>query len=454
MILEHALPFGKVFFRPLALPQSSLALLLRLVAAFLHHAGRMSATQAGSAIRADPRHRANILRFLTRTHWSKDWYALRQLTDYLLAKQDTPADGWWIFIIDPTQCGQQGQKTENTFSRGGQRPRAKPRRKYKASARRSCHSFVHGLLLTPSGVRLPFCRAYYTKTYCAARGWPYRTHAQIAAELIRQVPWPASGRKLVVGDTAFDSKDIRRACAAHHLTWLVPVNPERVLAGPTPRRAVTALASAFSATDYQICRLVADQGPLVRQRRPARCRCRSRKPNIRTFYVHQERQTVHSVGEVQLLFSTMQPPQAGQTVVAQKMLMTNDLTLTAAQMVELYDLRWQIELYFKELKSTLGYDQYRLRRFAAVEGWVQACLIAFVYLEYYRWRKQQQRALTAKAKWWWQAQRSHGLSRQVQQEMEASDWRQLYRWSGTRSGQRKLRRCLRAALPKEQRPAA
>ena len=64
-----------------------------------------------------------------------------------------------------------------------------------------------------------------------------------------------------------------------------------------------------------------------------------------------------SVGKVQVVFSTMLKPQRGKRVEIQKVLMTNDLTLSAAQIVELYDLRWQIELFFKELKSTLGFHQ-------------------------------------------------------------------------------------------------
>ena len=40
-----------------------------------------------------------------------------------------------------------------------------------------------------------------------------------------------------------------------------------------------------------------------------------------------------------------------------KDLLTNDLRLSLREVVELYSLRWQIELFFKELKSTLGFHQ-------------------------------------------------------------------------------------------------
>ena len=46
--------------------------------------------------------------------------------------------------------------------------------------------------------------------------------------------------------------------------------------------------------------------------------------------------------------------------------MTNNLKLSTAEIVELYDLRWRIELFFGKLKSTLGLHQYGFGTFEAV----------------------------------------------------------------------------------------
>ena len=64
--------------------------------------------------------------------------------------------------------------------------------------------------------------------------------------------------------------------------------------------------------------------------------------------------------------------------------MTNDLKLSVRDVVELYSLRWQIELFFKELKSTLGFHQYQFQKFEPVEGWAELALTTFLYLESYR----------------------------------------------------------------------
>ena len=36
--------------------------------------------------------------------------------------------------------------------------------------------------------------------------------------------------------------------------------------------------------------------------------------------------------------------------------------------------RWHIELFFKELKSTLGLHHYRFKKFEKAETWVTLCL--------------------------------------------------------------------------------
>jgi hypothetical protein len=453
MIFAYSLPQIKTFLRPAQLAASTQALLIRLIAAFLYHPGRMSASCAAQAIRADARHRAALVRFLARQRWSRDWATLTAVAGLLL-QAETQRGGTWVFLLDQTYCGQQGQQAENTFSCGNRSRRPKQGRRYQKrhNARRSCHGFVCGLLLTPSGWRIPCCRSYYTEAYCQARGRAYRTQIALAAELIRAVAVPAQAAVIVLGDTAFEAAEIRQACRERHFGWVVPVNPERVLAGPKPRAKVASLASTFSAEHFEAVRLLPGQGAQAAQQRAAPCRL-GPKAKARTFWVHPERRAVHNVGDVLLVFSTKEEPPPGQAVRVQKVLMTDRVTWDAAAVVAIYSLRWQIELFFKECKGTLGLHRYRFRQFVKVENWVQACLVAFVYLEWYRAQQLLQEGRSAADKRWWTWQRSYGLSLAVMQEAEDRDLAQLYRWSQTPSGRRRLRRVLRQSLPLEYRHA-
>ena len=112
---------------------------------------------------------------------------------------------------------------------------------------------------------------------------------------------------------------------------------------------------------------------------------------------------MHSVGEVRLVFSTTKENLKTATPDDVKILMTNDQRLSVRDVVELYSLRWQIELFFKELKSTLGFHQYQFQKFEPVEGWVELALTAFMYLEWYRVQQMSRRDLSDEEKRWWRA---------------------------------------------------
>ena len=367
----------------------------------------------------------------------------------LLLRQETHAAGEWVFILDQTYVGQQGVTTENTFSRANYRQRPpKGHRQNKKHAKRSGHGFVMGLLLSPSGLRIPCCRRYYTQGYGQAKKYPYRTHIALAAALIRQVVVPAGAAVVVLGDTAFATADIRDACVTRGWTWVMPLHPERVLAGPKVR----SLVSELTAESFQTVRLVPGQGHYTAQRRAARCRL-GPKAKARTYYVQAERRQVHKVGDVLLVFSTKQQPTGREPVIVPKVLLTKALQRTAAQVVRGYDWRWQIALFFKERQGTLGLHHYRFQQFLKVENGVQACLTAFGYLEWYRAGQRRRRQLPEERQRWWRWQRRHGLTQAVSQAAEEHDLTRLYQRTETPTGRRKLRKRLREALPQEYRPA-
>src|SRR5262249_41063610 len=122
MMMQDALPGIKRFLKPLTLDPRTMSFVVRMVGAFICHVGRMSATQAAGAIRAEARHRAAVTRFLAKLRWTEDWSQLAVLTALVL-ETERRTEGIWLFVVDQTYCGQQGQKTENTFSRANYRPR-------------------------------------------------------------------------------------------------------------------------------------------------------------------------------------------------------------------------------------------------------------------------------------------------------------------------------------------
>jgi hypothetical protein len=452
ILVADSVPGLKKLLATTGLKETAKLLVIRMVVSFLLHAGRMSCLRAAGAVRCETRHRAQISRFLARPRWRKlDVNAI--LRQALLDRE--PADGLFLFIPDATMVSQAGEKAENTYSTGNRKRRPRQGRRYGKNkhARKDCHCFTMGLLITPSGVRIPFSRPYYTRDYCKKTGRPHRTTADAAAELIRELPLPEAARVVVLGDTAYDAKAVRDACAARGYSWIFPCNPERVLAGPKGRRPkVRSLLKDWPQWSRQTYRLAPGRGAYAVYRRLSPHRI-GPKARPRAYYAHQERRSVHSVGEVRLVFSTTQKDLKTATADDVKILMTNDLRLKVRDVIELYSLRWQIELMFKELKSVLGFHQYRFRAFEPVEGWVELAVTAFLYLEWYRVQQLARRDLSDERRRWWECQRTYGLCQAVRLASEEGELKYIADRLETPGGIRALKRIIRNSFPKEYRAA-
>lgn len=430
------------------------AMVLRMTLAFIGHRGRMSCSQAAVSVASQNIHRGELTRFLARPRWQKHDFngPLRAL---LLAKESKR--GEFLFLIDATLVSQAGKKTQNTFSTNN-RQRIGHHKKHvrynkKKIAYKKCHSFTFGLLITPSGLRIPFQIPHYTKEHCAQHGLEHRTTAEAAAQMIRTLPLPSGAKVTVLGDTAYDAEVVQKACAERDFTWIMPANPERVYQGPPSQRPkLRSRLKDWTSLPLQTIRLRASTGQYAEYRRLSKWRI-GPKQKPRVYYAYQEKREVRSVGRVQLVFSTMKPNLSAATPDDVKILMTNALHLNVRSVIELYSLRWQIELFFKELKSTLGFDQYRFQSFAAVRAWVEVAVTTALFLEHQRAQRLQDRRLSAERRAWWAAQRLHGLCAAFRQECAGLELKYLLERTKTPGGIARLQRLLAAATPPEFRTA-
>ncbi len=453
VMVADSLPGLKRWLAPLGLKDSAKLLVIRVVVAFLLHAGRMSCLRAGGAVRFEARHRAQISRFLARPRWRK--LDINSILRQNLLERET-VQGKFVFIVDATLTSQAGKRTENTFSTGNRKRRPRKGRRYGKTKHtvKNCHSFTMGLLITPSGMRIPFGKPYHTREYCKAKGLVHRTTAEAAADLIRELPLPEEAQVIVLGDTAYDAEVIHGVCRDRGYSWIVPCNPERVLDGPKGNRPkVRSLLKDWSKWSRQTLKLAPGQGSYAVYRRLSPHRI-GLKAKPRTYDVHQERQQVRSVGEVRLVFSTMKEDLKTATPDDVKILMTNDQRLSVRDVIELYSLRWQIELFFKELKSTLGFHQYQFQKFEPVEGWMELALTTFLYLEHYRVQQMSRRDLSDDEKRWWTHQRTYGLCQAVRLASEHGELQYIAECLKTPGGTRKLKRIIRESFPKEYRAAS
>jgi hypothetical protein len=428
-------------------------MLLRMVLAFITHCGRMSCSAAAGSVASIPIHRGELTRFLARPRWQKHDFN-NPLMKLLLAKETK--QGKFLFLVDATLVSQAGKKTQNTYSTGnrGRHPAKGRRYNKKKVVYKKVHNFTFGLLITPSGIRIPLEIPHYTEEYCKEHGIEHKTTAESAAQMIRTLPLPASAEVIVIGDTAYDAQVVRDACDERGYTWIFPANPERVYEGPRGHRPkLRSRLKDWMRMSLKTIRLRASTGKYARYRRLSKWRI-GPKMKPRVYYAYQEKQEVRSVGRVQLVFSTMKPNLEIATPDDVKILMTNAVDMSLSEVIELYSLRWQIELFFKELKSTLGFAQYSFQNFLAVKAWVESAITTVLFLEHLRIKHVQDRRLSQESRRWWESQRLHGLSHAYRQECAGHELKYLSDRLKTSGGITKLKRLLAAALPPEYRAAS
>lgn len=428
-------------------------MMLRMVLAFIMRRGRMSCSAAAGSIATEPIHRGELTRFLARPRWQKFDFN-EPLVRMLLAKEKKR--GKFLFIIDATMVTQAGKKTQNTYSTGNRgRNRAKGRRYNKKKViYKKVHSFTFGLLITPSGIRIPMEIPHLTEEYCRENGPEHLTTAEAAAQMVRTLPLDDDAEVVVLGDTAYESSVVEQACEEQGYIWVFPANPERVYEGPTGQRPkLRSRLKDWTSLSLKTIRLRASTGKYAGYRRLSKWRV-GPKTKPRVYYAYQEKRAVRNVGDVQLVFSTMKPNLEKATPDDVKILLTNATWLSVREVLELYSLRWQIELFFKELKSTLGFGQYSFIDFRAVQAWVQLAITTTLYLEHERIVHMYDRRLSKERRLWWSQQRLHGLCHAVRQQIETEELKYINKRTKTPGGLKKLQRLLAAATPQEYRVAA
>ena len=420
----------------------------RMVLAFVLHRGRMSCSSAAGVIAAVSIHRGQLTRFLARSRWQKDDFN-EPLRAALLRME--ACRGRFLFVIDATMFSQAGKKTQNTYSTGNRQRRPRKGRRYnnKKVHRKNVHSFTFGLLITPSGYRIPFQIPHYTKEYCEKKGLEHKTTAEAAADMIRHLPLDDGSDVVVLGDTAYDAEVVRAACAERHYEWIFPANPERVYEGNKGQRPkLRSRLKDWAGLSLKTIRLQPSTGKYADYRRISRYRL-GPKQKPRVYHAYQEKPEVRSVGRVQLVFSTMKPNLNKATPDDVKILMTSAVNMSVSEVIELYSVRWQIELFFKELKSTLGVGQYQFERFEAVEGWMNCAITTVLFLEHERAKRLSDRRLSEERRRWWKAQRLHGLCESFRQECTGNELKYLSERLKTSGGIKKVQRLLIDALPVE-----
>lgn len=236
------------------------------------------------------------------------------------------------------------------------------------------------LCLRFRGVTLPWAiRLYLPKEYVRkqnpGRGGMkhHRTTNQIAAEMLDGLPakFLAGGRATALFDSGFLNTEVLAACRRRRLRFISVAQVTRVFR-PHHKRGRPGPGKGKNSKNK---RQIGSYGPGVLRYEGDEIELPSYRGTTR-YRVAERIGAMQKVGWVKVVFSRRLSDNGTVALV------TNDVSLTAADVIARYRSRWHIEVFFKTVKQLLGFGDFRTRRTKSVERHLHLSALAYLLLKY------------------------------------------------------------------------
>jgi hypothetical protein len=300
-----------------------------------------------------------LVHFISVSPWDPEPVLQRAALYVLRALGWRPGMGVWV-LIDGSKTRKRGKTMEASHRFFD----------HVTNAMTFGHQFLV-VCLKFRGIVIPWSiRLYRTESYCRKkwkRKWQqhFRTQNQMAAEAINALPDELTGKYVcALFDSAFLCQVVVEACRKQDIIYesvaksnrtFIPDHGKGKGGGKAKKRAVGAYGPGVVRYEGREIELPGYRG-------------------AQKFRVAERVGLLSKVGRVKLVFS--QRVRDGAFIV----LVTNDLALSAKDVVAGYRERWGIECWFKNSKQHLGLGDYQVIPEAGVEHHLHLCALAYLLL--------------------------------------------------------------------------
>jgi len=332
-----------------------------LIMAFTLNFGRISLRTLGQGILTNSRNKSNVDRVLNNSEFDTK-RSYKKFFGLFFQQQTIGLSSQWIIIFDTTakKTMRRWHRRKRNGVKGGKR-RLKYRHgntiKYKDKGKQGTgsqtHLWVMGLLITDSGIRIPLPRrSYFTKQYAKKHHLKYRSQVDLVVETLNSLNIPDNVAVSVLVDSFFESKKLDRVCNKRLFTYVTAIDSNRCLAdeyGNSNGQHIVPLLEQLPSHSFKKITLDEKNEQYHTFRRSLRHK------KVRTYHVCKKTLDIAKLGERTVVFSKKEKFEGKDRIFSTKALLTNNSQLTVEQIVELYELRWEIENCFN--KS--GFSQIR-----------------------------------------------------------------------------------------------
>jgi SRSO17 transposase len=295
-------------------------------------------------------HRTRFNNFFLVERWAPE-AALRQQAQDLL-RSLCPGKGETVYlIIDDSKKAKRGKAMDgvakmkdpviNAYIRG--------------------HHYVCAIVayrdhVIPFGIRL-----YVKQEHCPALDLPCRKTTELAAQLIHEFQAPAGVKVMVLFDAYYLCRTVVRACREQGFHFASTLKSNRRLC----KQGWRLKAGHYGKNLFRRRRTT----PLVIEKPQGQVRCR---------WVDAGPLQVSTLGLLHVVFSR----KGGARKILG--LVTDAPELSAAGLIQTYEIRWVVELFFKDSKQLLGLGQYQNRSYGAAVIHLPLVCLAYALLTHLR----------------------------------------------------------------------
>ncbi len=291
-----------------------------------------------AAAAPDLGHRTSHARFLL-SDWDAPGLLAAQAWRIIASMNPQPGEPIYL-MIDDTRIEKRGKKMDGVSKIWDQKS----------------HSFINGHIVVLGailfrGVSIPWAIELWMPKAQAGRS--YRKLNQIASSMIRGFPERFGLKVRVLFDAAYLAQSVVRVCESKGFTWFSVAARNRNLIRGSKKQKLKEIA------------------PGVLRYRGQRVRMR-RSRGWRWLRVAAVDGVLGRTGKVRVVFSK-------RTRHSNKELLsvaTNEVTRKPREIIAIYEQRWNIEVLFKEMRSSLGLCDYQVLRRTAIERHLHLCCAA------------------------------------------------------------------------------
>jgi Transposase DDE domain. len=187
---------------------------------------------------------------------------------------------------------------------------------------------------------------------------PYKTKLQLAMDMLDSPVVRLLPVSFVTFDIWYASVELLKFLDAHHLHFVTMVKKNRKfkLTGSNSPIRADELAQSFRHDQYRYY------------------------PSV-GFYIRSMILELTNYGNVRL---SIVKNGRRAAINDTRFIITDMLDLTAAGVVQNYLMRWNIEVFFRDIKQHLGFEKCRMRDYIKLQGHLTLVFISYMFVEYMR----------------------------------------------------------------------